>query len=59
MANLTIKETAQELGLKERTVRKWLYQGRLPHVKLGRAVRVPQDAVRKFIDKNTIPARER
>jgi len=59
MANLTVKETADELGVKQPTVRKWIAERRLPHVKLGRAVRVPKEAVLAFIRENTIPALER
>ena len=34
---LTVRETAEMLGLKEPTVRKWVREGRLKAVKLGRA----------------------
>jgi excisionase family DNA binding protein len=59
MANWTVRHTAEELGVKPVTVRKWLAERRLPYVKLGRAVRIPAEAVRSFIEKNTIPARDR
>jgi excisionase family DNA binding protein len=59
MANLTVKEAAVELGVKEPTVRKWIAERRLTHVRLGRAVRIPSQTVRNFIEKNTIPAIER
>ncbi len=59
MANLTVRDAADELGVKQPTVRKWIAERRLPHVKLGRAVRIPAEAVWAFIEKNTIPARER
>lgn len=59
MANLTVKDTAMELGVKQPTVRKWIAERRLPHVKLGRAVRVPSDAIQRFIRDNTVPAIER
>ncbi len=55
---LSIKETADVLGLKVATIRAWLYRRRLPRVNCGRAVRIPADAVAQFIERNTIPARK-
>ena len=37
---LTIKDFALALAISDAAVRKWLYQGRLEPVKLGRAVRL-------------------
>jgi excisionase family DNA binding protein len=37
---LTTKEFAEALAVSEAAVRKWVYQGRLEPVKLGRAVRL-------------------
>jgi excisionase family DNA binding protein len=54
---LTCAEAAAELGLKEATIRVWIAQRRLVSVKLGRAVRVPAEAVEEMIRANTIPAR--
>jgi excisionase family DNA binding protein len=57
---LSVKETAERLGLKPATIRAWLLRRKnLPFVRCGRAVRVPIEAVEKFIAENTIPARER
>jgi excisionase family DNA binding protein len=55
---LTVAEAAGRLGLRESTIRAWLARRRLRHIKLGRAVRVPEDAVQEFIRRNTVPARE-
>lgn len=55
---LTVKQAAELLGLKEATIRAWLYRRRLPYVRCGRAVRVPADAIAQFIQEHTIPARE-
>jgi excisionase family DNA binding protein len=44
------------LGLKEPTVRAWIYQGKIGHVKLGRSVRVTEAEVERLIRENTIPA---
>jgi excisionase family DNA binding protein len=37
---LTVPEFAGALGVTDAAVRKWLYQGRLQKVKLGRSVRL-------------------
>ena len=45
---LTVEETAKVLGLSDRTVRAWL--PRIPHVRFGRAPRIPVDALRRWLD---------
>lgn len=37
---LTVKEAAHRLACSEAAIRKWVYQRRLPVVKVGRLVRV-------------------
>jgi len=54
---LTVKQAAELLGLKVATIRVWLYRRRLPCVRCGRAIRVPADAIARFIEENTIPAK--
>jgi excisionase family DNA binding protein len=56
---LTVAEAAEALNLKSSTIRAWLLRRRLPRVNCGRAVRVPAEAIAQFIEKNTVPARER
>lgn len=55
---LTVKQTADALGLKVATIRAWLLRRKLPRVNCGRAVRIPADAVAQFIERNTVPAGE-
>ena len=52
---LTVPETAERLGLKEPTIRLWIYQGKIGHVKLGRCVRVTEEEVSRLIRENTVP----
>ncbi len=52
---LTVCEVARLLSLSTSTIRTWLARGKLPRVSCGRAVRIPTEAVRKFIEENTIP----
>ena len=56
---LSVKESAERLGLKPATIRAWLLRRKnLPFVRCGRAVRIPAEAVERFIQENTIPAKE-
>lgn len=57
MANLTVKEAASELGVKPPTIRRWIAQRLLGHVRLGpRAVRIPREEIDRMNRENTIPA---
>jgi len=55
---LNCREVAELLGLKEPTIRLWIAQRRFPIVRLGRAVRIPIDALDEMIRSNTTPALE-
>jgi len=57
MKLLTVAETAERLGVKVSTVRLWLAQRKLGHVKLSRAVRVPETEVERIIHDNMVPPR--
>jgi excisionase family DNA binding protein len=51
---LTVKETADLLGVKPSTVRAWIHRReKLEVVKVGRAVRIPESAVSRFVRQNT------
>jgi excisionase family DNA binding protein len=56
-ALLNVQETADQLSIKPATVRAWLLRRKLPCVHVGRAVRIPAEAVAEFIERNTIPAK--
>jgi len=51
---LTVYEVARLLSLSTSTIRAWLSRGKLPRISCGRAVRISAEAVRKFIEENTI-----
>lgn len=51
---LTVREAADRLALREGTIRSWLSRRRLPKVRLGRAVRIPSDAIEDLIRAGTI-----
>jgi excisionase family DNA binding protein len=49
---LTAKEAAALLGLSENTIRQWIWQRRLPVVRLGRAVRLKRQDLEQLIDQS-------
>jgi excisionase family DNA binding protein len=55
---LSVTEAADALALKPATIRAWLLRRKLPRVNCGRAVRIPADAIERFIRENTIPAKD-
>jgi excisionase family DNA binding protein len=55
---LSVDKAAERLGLKPATIRAWLLRRKnLPFVRCGRAIRIPAEAVERFVAENTIPAR--
>jgi excisionase family DNA binding protein len=52
---LTVRTTAERLGLKEPTIRLWISLGKIAYVKLGRSVRVSEEEISRLIRENTIP----
>ena len=53
---LTVAQVANRLGLKESTIRRRILDRRLPYVKLGRAVRIPVEAIEALIASSYHPA---
>lgn len=54
---LTVAEVSEATGFERQTIYLWIARRRLPVVRLGRAVRVPAEALAVLIAENTIPAR--
>jgi excisionase family DNA binding protein len=52
----TVAEAAEELGLSVHTIRAWVAERRLTHLRLGRAIRIPAAEIRRVIEASTIPA---
>jgi excisionase family DNA binding protein len=46
---LTVDGVAQRLALKPCTIRKWISQGKIPVVRIGRAVRLRQADIEAII----------
>jgi excisionase family DNA binding protein len=51
-ALLKTKEAAQLLNLSENTIRQWIWQRRLPVVRIGRAVRLRREDLEQLIERN-------
>lgn len=49
----TIPESAAMCNCKATTIRKWIREGRLAYVKLGRLVRIERSVLDEFIKANT------
>ena len=50
---LTVDEVAEALRIRSKTVRKWIYLGKLQVVKIGRSVRVRRSTVETLIREGT------
>ncbi len=54
---LTAPEAAQYLGLAVWTIRQWASQGRIPKVKMGKALRFDVEDLDRYIEGNKIAAK--
>lgn len=45
----TVQEVAKELMVSKKTVHNWIDEGKLEAFKMGKVVRIPVDAFRKFV----------
>ena len=52
-----VPAAAKILAVEESTVRFWIWTRRIEFVKVGRAVRIPDRAIREIIERGTVPAR--
>jgi len=55
---LTVAEVAERLGLKVATIRKMIFQRRIPVVKIGRSVRFKPEDIEKIVREGYQPALE-
>ena len=52
----TVREAALELSVSQATIRSWIGQRRLGHLKLGRAVRIPAAEIQRMLEAGYVPA---
>ncbi|TAM89712.1 DNA-binding protein [bacterium] len=50
---VTVGEARSQLSISRTLIYSLMERGELPYVKIGRARRIAQDAIRRFIQKNT------
>jgi len=55
----TVGQAAEELNLRPSTIRAWIAQRRLGHVRLGRAVRVPAAEIQRMLESGYVPPERR
>lgn len=55
----TVPETATVLNLSVPTIRSWIAQGRIGHIRLGRAIRVPVSEPARLLEEGFTPARRK
>jgi excisionase family DNA binding protein len=55
---LNTTQTAELLGIKAWTLRSWVSHCKIPYVKLGRLVRFDEEAIRAFIQDNSVDRRD-
>ncbi len=51
----TVEEAAAELNLSRATIRAWISQRRLGHIRLGRAIRIPAEEIRRVLEAGWVP----
>lgn len=54
---LSVKEAAKALACSESLLRKWVHQGKLPHVKVGRLTRIRQSDLEAWLRLGLQPGR--
>lgn len=53
----SVQKAAERLGLKPPTLRAWILHRKISYVKIGRAVRIPEQEIERIIRENTVPAK--
>ena len=55
----TVDQAANELNVARSTVRAWITQRRIGHIRLGRSVRIPAAEIARMLEAGFTPARTR
>ena len=53
---LSVARAAARIGISRFTLRSWIRQARLPHVRLGRRILVDPQDLERFVQANRVPA---
>jgi excisionase family DNA binding protein len=54
---MSLPECSQEMKISIYTLRSWIYQKRIPIVKLGRRVLIKREDLEEFVNKSVIEAK--
>ncbi|MBM4340325.1 MAG: helix-turn-helix domain-containing protein [Deltaproteobacteria bacterium] len=54
----SVKQAAEQLGISPHTIRAWVAQRRIPHVRLSRRVLFRERDLANFVNKNLVEERE-
>jgi excisionase family DNA binding protein len=55
---LTVKQTAELMGLSEYTVRAWIAARKLGYVRLGRAIRILPSEIERILQAGCVPSKQ-
>jgi len=55
---LTVPQFAEGLGVTVSCIRRWLLEGKVAKVKLGRLVRIPAEELQRLVVEGLCPARQ-
>lgn len=58
MGYLTVEQVANDLGFKTRTIHKWIKEGKINALKVGREYRINEQEYEKFKQRNTFSVNE-
>lgn len=50
----TIAEVAEILGLSQKQIRNYVSHGSLPHIRIGRSIRIKESTVVEFVDSRKV-----
>jgi len=53
---LRVAKAAADLGLSIHTIRAWITQRRIAHVRLGRSIRIPVSEIKRLLEAGHTPA---
>jgi excisionase family DNA binding protein len=54
---LRIKAFAKRMDISEKTLRRWVSEGRIEHVRFSRTIRIPLSELNRLVTEGTVPAR--
>ncbi len=57
--HMTTREVAKLTGKSEGLIRKIVARRDIEHVRIGTSISIPESALRKYLERNRVPARER